>query len=179
MKAHGKGKRYDCILGLSGGTDSSYLAWWAHQQGLRPLVVHMDNGWNSELAVKNIENICTRLGWDLHTHVIDWEEFRELQLAYLRAGVIDIEVLTDHAIYAIIYRLAHKYKIKYTLNGYNYAQRLDVQQTRLRKHPRHLCEVWQWKEAENLSAPRLCRRTLVPHLPENRECECAELPALP
>ncbi|MEY3984142.1 MAG: hypothetical protein RL160_1701 [Bacteroidota bacterium] len=121
MKAHGKGKRYDCILGLSGGTDSSYLAWWAHQQGLRPLVVHMDNGWNSELAVKNIENICTRLGWDLHTHVIDWEEFRELQLAYLRAGVIDIEVLTDHAIYAIIYRLAHKYKIKYTLNGYNYA----------------------------------------------------------
>ncbi|MEN9511257.1 MAG: hypothetical protein RLZZ370_1076 [Bacteroidota bacterium] len=121
MKAHGKGKRYDCILGLSGGTDSSYLAWWAHQQGLRPLVVHMDNGWNSELAVKNIENICTRLGWDLHTHVIDWEEFRELQLSYLRAGVIDIEVLTDHAIYAIIYRLAHKYKIKYTLNGYNYA----------------------------------------------------------
>jgi N-acetyl sugar amidotransferase len=121
MKAKGQGQRYDCILGLSGGTDSTYLAWWAHQQGLRPLVVHMDNGWNSELAVKNIENICTRLGWDLHTHVIDWEEFRELQLAYLRAGVIDIEVLTDHAIYAVIYRLARKYNIKYTLNGFNYA----------------------------------------------------------
>jgi N-acetyl sugar amidotransferase len=121
MKTRGRGKKYDCILGLSGGTDSSYLAWWANQQGLRPLVVHMDNGWNSELAVKNIENICTRLGWDLHTHVIDWEEFRELQLSYLRAGVIDIEALTDHAIYAIIYKLARKYRIKYTLSGYNYA----------------------------------------------------------
>jgi N-acetyl sugar amidotransferase len=121
MKRNGKSRKYDCILGLSGGTDSSYLAWWTHQQGLRPLIVHLDNGWNSELAVKNIENICTRLGWDLHTHVIDWEEFRELQLAYLRAGVIDIEVLTDHAIYAMMYSLAYKYNIKYTLSGYNYA----------------------------------------------------------
>ncbi len=121
MKAAGKNRPYDCILGLSGGTDSSYMAWWTHQQGLRPLVVHLDNGWNSELAVKNIENICTRLGWDLHTHVINWEEFRDLQLAYLRASVVDIEVLTDHAVYAVVYKLAYKYKVKYTLNGYNYA----------------------------------------------------------
>ena len=121
MKKAGARGKYDCILGLSGGTDSSYMAWWAHQQGLRPLVVHLDNGWNSELAVKNIENICLKLGWDLHTHVINWEEFRDLQLAYMRASVVDIEVLTDHAIYAVVYELAKKYGVRYTLNGYNYA----------------------------------------------------------
>lgn len=121
MKSDGKGKKYDCIVGISGGTDSSYLALWAYEQGLRPLVVHMDNGWNTEIAVNNIENICHKLGYDLHTHVINWEEFRDLQLAYLKASVVDIEVLTDHAVQAVIYNLARKYKIKYTLNGYNYA----------------------------------------------------------
>ncbi|MCB0762302.1 MAG: N-acetyl sugar amidotransferase [Flavobacteriales bacterium] len=119
MKKDGQNKPYDCILGLSGGTDSSFMALWAHEQNLRPLVVHLDNGWNSELAVKNIENICSRLGFELHTHVIDWREFRDLQLAYLKASVVDIEVLTDHAIQAVILDLAAKYKIKYSLSGYN------------------------------------------------------------
>lgn len=121
IKEAGKNKPYDCILGVSGGTDSSYMAYWAKEQGLRPLITHCDNGWNSELAVKNIENICSKLQFELHTIVINWEEFKELQLAYLRAGVIDIEVLTDHAIYASILKVAKKYKIKYTLNGFNFA----------------------------------------------------------
>lgn len=121
MKQNGKGKEYDCILGVSGGVDSSFLAYWAKQNGLRPLIVHFDNGWNSELAVKNIQTLCDKLGFALQTYVIDWEEFKELQLAYLRASVVDIEALTDHAIYATIYRIAKKYGIKYTINGFNYA----------------------------------------------------------
>ena len=121
IKSHGKGKNYDCLLGISGGVDSSFLAYWAFENGLRPLVIHLDNGWNSELAVQNIQSICQKLNYDLHTHVIDWEEFKELQLAYLKASVVDIEVLTDHAITAVTYDIAKKYHIKYTLSGYNYA----------------------------------------------------------
>jgi N-acetyl sugar amidotransferase len=121
MKLAGKGKSYDCILGVSGGTDSSYMAYWAKEQGLRPLVAHFDNGWNSELAAKNIENICKKLGFELQTIVINWPEFKALQLSYLKAGVIDIEALTDHAIYATITRIARDHKIKYTLSGFNYA----------------------------------------------------------
>lgn len=121
IKENGKGKKYDCLIGLSGGTDSTFMAYWAFKEGLNPLVIHLDNGWNSELAVKNIENVCAKLNYDLHTHVIDWEEFKNLQLAYLRASVIDIEILTDHAISAIMYKMAQKYKIRYTLSGFNYA----------------------------------------------------------
>ena len=121
IKLSNKGHDYDCILGVSGGVDSSYLAYWAKENDLRPLIVHFDNGWNSELAVKNIQSICTLLGFELQTYVINWEEFKELQLAYLRAGVVDIEVLTDHAIYATIYEIAKKYKLKYTINGFNLA----------------------------------------------------------
>lgn len=112
-------KQYDCILGLSGGVDSSYLALIAKQQGLKPLCIHFDNGWNSELAVKNIENIVKKLGFDLTTFVINWEEFKDLQRAYLEAGVIDIEAITDHSIFASIYKLALKFKIKYILSGSN------------------------------------------------------------
>ncbi len=115
-----KGK-YNCLLGLSGGVDSSYLAYWAKQEGLKPLIVHFDNGWNSELAVENIHNICTQLGYDLQTIVIDWHEFKNLQLAYLKASVVDIEALTDHAIYATITQLANKNNIKYIVSGYNLA----------------------------------------------------------
>lgn len=112
---------FDSILGVSGGVDSTYLAYWAKKNNLNPLVVHFDNGWNSELAVKNIENICAKLNFQLHTYVINWEEFKELQLAYFKAGVIDIEVLTDHAISSSLFQMAKKYKIKYVLNGNNLA----------------------------------------------------------
>jgi N-acetyl sugar amidotransferase len=119
IKEAGKGKRYDCVLGLSGGVDSTYLAYLATQHGLRPLAVHLDNGWNSEIAVRNIESVVTRLGLDLETYVLDWEEFRDLQLAYLRASVIDIEALTDHAIYGTVYRLAAQNKLRFVLSGMN------------------------------------------------------------
>ncbi len=119
IKRAGKNKPYDCILGLSGGVDSSYLAYIAKKEGLRPLVVHFDNGWNSKLAVKNIEKIVSILGFELFTYVINWEEFKDLQLAYLKSSVIDIEVLTDHAIAATLYQIAAKNKINYFLSGYN------------------------------------------------------------
>ncbi len=119
IKDAGKGLPYDCIMGLSGGVDSTYVAWLAKKLGLRPLAVHFDNGWNSELAVMNIENIISRLEFDLYTYVIDWNEFRDLQLAYLRASVVDIEAITDHAIFATLYRLAGEKKIRYFLNGTN------------------------------------------------------------
>ena len=120
IKEEGKDNEYDCIIGISGGTDSTYLAYLVKKEfDLRPLAVHLDNGWNSKLAVKNISNIVRRLDIDLHTHVIDWEEFKSLQLAYLRASVIDIEVLTDHAIKAIIYRVAHENRVRTILPGFN------------------------------------------------------------
>lgn len=121
VRQSGMNKPYDCIMGLSGGVDSTYVAYIAKKQGLRPLAVHLDNGWNSELAVKNIENIVRKLDLDLYTHVIDWVEFRDLQISFFKAGVIDIEMLTDHAITAILYRLASKHGIKYILSGSNMA----------------------------------------------------------
>lgn len=119
IKEAGAGKEYDCIMGLSGGVDSTYVAYRAKQLGLRPLAVHFDNGWNSELAVQNIENIVNRLGLDLHTYVINWEEFRDLQIAYLKASVVDIEAISDHAIFATLFQLAGQKDIKYILSGGN------------------------------------------------------------
>jgi len=119
MKGLGKNSKYDCLIGLSGGVDSSYICYWAKQVGLRPLVVHFDNGWNSELAIKNIENIISKTGFDYYAYVINWEEFKDLQLAYIKASVIDIEVPTDQLIYASLNRIARKYKIKSIINGNN------------------------------------------------------------
>lgn len=119
IKKDGKKHEYDCILGVSGGVDSTYLALLVKEYGLRPLVVHFDNGWNSELAVSNIENIVNKLGYDLHTFVMDWEEFKDIQLAYLKASVVDIEVPTDQFIFAALNKLAKQYKIKYILSGHN------------------------------------------------------------
>lgn len=121
IKADGKGQPYDCILGLSGGVDSSYLAYKANEWELRPLVVHVDAGWNSELAVANIEAIVKHCNYDLHTHVVDWQEMRELQLSYLRAGVSNQDVPQDHVFFASLYHFAIKNGIRYILNGGNIA----------------------------------------------------------
>jgi N-acetyl sugar amidotransferase len=121
VKSYGKGKRYDCIIGLSGGVDSSYLAVKVAEWGLRPLVVHVDAGWNSELAVMNIEQICRRLGFDLVTHVVDWEEMRDMQLAFLRSNLANQDVPQDHAFFAALYGYAEKAGIKYVINGSNFA----------------------------------------------------------
>jgi N-acetyl sugar amidotransferase len=119
IKSAGKGNTYDCLIGLSGGVDSTYVAYLTKKFGLRPLAVHLDNGWNSELAVKNIENIISKLGIDLYTLVINWEEFKDIQLSYLRASVVDIEVVSDHAIFATMYKLAKEKNIGYILSGTN------------------------------------------------------------
>jgi N-acetyl sugar amidotransferase len=119
IKKDGKGKHYDCLIGLSGGVDSTYVALLARQFGLRPLAVHLDNGWDSELAVKNVENIITKLGFDLYTLVVNWEEFKDIQLSYLKASVVDIEVVSDHAIFATMHRLAKQHDTGYIISGTN------------------------------------------------------------
>jgi N-acetyl sugar amidotransferase len=119
IKEDGKGKKYDCIIGVSGGVDSTYVAYLAAKEGLRCLAVHLDNGWDSELAVANIEKTLKKCGFDLFTHVINWKEFKDLQRAYFKASVIDIEALTDHAIIAILYNIADKYGLKYIVSGSN------------------------------------------------------------
>jgi len=121
IKISEKCKEYDCIIGLSGGIDSSYMALKAYEWGLRPLVVHVDTGWNSELAVSNIESIVKHCGYHLHTHVVDWDEMRDLQLAYLRAGVANQDVPQDHVIFAAMYHFTIKYKLRYILSGGNIA----------------------------------------------------------
>jgi N-acetyl sugar amidotransferase len=112
---------YDCILGLSGGVDSSYLAIKAVEYGLRPLVVHVDAGWNSELAVQNIERLVKALKLDLHTIVIDWEEIRDLQVAFLRSGVANQDTPQDHAFFAALYKFAIKHRVNWVLSGGNLA----------------------------------------------------------
>lgn len=119
IKQYGSNRQYDCLIGLSGGVDSSYVAYKAKELGLRALCVHFDNGWNSEQAVMNIHHIVNKLGFDLSTYVINWDEFKDLQLAYLKASVIDIEVLTDHAIYGTMFKIAKDNDIKYVLGGHN------------------------------------------------------------
>jgi N-acetyl sugar amidotransferase len=121
IKSNGKGKEYDCIIGVSGGVDSTYVAYLTKQLGIRPLAVHFDNGWNSELAVSNIEKTLDHLGIDLYTYVIDWEEFKDLQLSFLKASTPDGEIPTDHAINALLFREANKRGIKYVINGMNFA----------------------------------------------------------
>lgn len=119
IKAAGKNNKYDCVLGLSGGADSTYLALLAKQHGLRPLLVHFDYSWNSELAVQNIENAVKTLGLDLYTYVMDWAEFRELQRSYFKASVLDLDVPADHMIFGALFKTANKFNIKYLLSGNN------------------------------------------------------------
>lgn len=122
IKKSGKGKKYDCIMGLSGGVDSSYLAHYATQElGLRVMAVHVDAGWNSEIAVNNIENIVKKLNIDLHTIVIDWEEMRDLQRAFFRASVPNCDIPQDHAFFAALYKESIKFKHKHVLTGGNMA----------------------------------------------------------
>lgn len=121
IKAGGKNKKYDCVLGISGGVDSCYLAYVLKNYGIRVLLVHMDNGWNSEEAVLNIKNVAARLGLDYESYVLDWEEFRDMQLAFLRASVIEAETPTDIAILGVLHRVAARYNVRYIISGSNNA----------------------------------------------------------
>lgn len=122
IKEEGRGSDYDCVIGLSGGVDSSYLAWVVVRElGLRPLAVHVDAGWNSEIAVHNIEQIVRKLDIDLHTEVVDWEEVQDLQRAYFRAGVANQDVPQDHVFFSTLYEVTIRNKINYFLSGGNLA----------------------------------------------------------
>jgi N-acetyl sugar amidotransferase len=121
IKEAGRRREYDCVLGISGGADSCYAAYVAKSLGLRPLAVHMDNGWDSDTAVKNIKNVAARLGIDYESYVLDWDEFKDLQLSFLRASVVEIETPTDMAIPATLHRVAAENRVKFIINGGNYA----------------------------------------------------------
>jgi N-acetyl sugar amidotransferase len=119
IKAAGQGKDFDCIIGMSGGIDSSYLTYIATEFGLRPLVFHVDAGWNSQEAVNNIEKLVDKLGLDLYTEVIDWNEMRDLQLAFFKSGVPHIDTPQDHAFFATMYKFAEQHDVKTILTGAN------------------------------------------------------------
>jgi len=120
IKKDGKDRQYDCLIGISGGVDSSYVAYLVKKvYGLRALAIHLDNGWNSELAVANVEHIVKKLDIDLSTYVLDWKEFRDIQISFLKASVSNIEIPTDHAIWALLIKTAAKYKIPYIIAGNN------------------------------------------------------------
>jgi N-acetyl sugar amidotransferase len=121
IKKSAKGNEYDCIIGVSGGVDSTYVAYLTKKLGLNPLAIHFDNGWNSELAVSNIEKTLDALEIDLFTYVIDWREFKDLQMSFLKASTPDGEIPTDHAINALLFREASKRGIKFIINGMNFA----------------------------------------------------------
>ncbi len=121
MKRSGQGKEYDCVLGLSGGIDSSYTAYLLKKFEVRTLLVHMDNGWNAEEAVRNMKNIADLLKFDYESYVLDWEEFKDLQLSFLRASVVEADTPTDIAILGALHEVAAKYSIKYIISGGNLA----------------------------------------------------------
>jgi len=153
LKRSSRGKRYDCIVGLSGGVDSSWSLVKAVELGLRPLAVHMDSGWNSELAQNNIANLVRTLGVDLHTHVIEWPEIRGLMEAFFAADVIDVEVLYDNAMLAVNYRQAAKYGLKYILAGTNIAtEGVDI--------PKR----WNWYKSDKRNIVGISRRFGGPKL---------------
>ena len=122
IKEKGKKNQFDSIIGLSGGLDSSYLLHMVVTRfNLRPLVFHVDGGWNTSLAVNNIEMLVEKLGLELYTEVINWEEMKDLQLAFFKSGVPHLDIPQDHAFIATLYHFANKYNIKYILNGSNIA----------------------------------------------------------
>jgi N-acetyl sugar amidotransferase len=122
IKNGGAGKDFDCIIGISGGVDSSYLTYIAKEKlGLRPLIFHIDTGWNSQISTNNIQRLIDKMGLDLYTEVINWEEMKDLQLAFFKASVPHIDWPQDHAIFAALYKFAAKHKVKYVITGANYS----------------------------------------------------------
>lgn len=119
IKQKGSDQKYDCLIGLSGGIDSTYVAYLTKEFGLRPLAIHLDNNWNAEIAEENITNIVNNLQLDLETYAVNWEEFKDLHTAFLKASVVDIEVVTDHGLAALMYKVADEKGIKYILSGSN------------------------------------------------------------
>lgn len=147
IKTQGKGKSYDCIIGVSGGVDSSWVLVQAKRLGLRPLAVHMDNGWNTQLAENNINNLVKTLGVDLYTQTIDRKEYNRLLQAFFDADVIDIELLYDNAMLAVNYQQANKYGLNYILSGSNKATE------GMRMPP-----TWNWFKYDKMNILALAKR---------------------
>ncbi len=143
IKVRGRGQDYDCLIGVSGGVDSTFVAYLTKKYGLRPLAVHLDNGWNSELAVKNIELTLSKLGIDLYTEVLDWDEFRDLQMSFLKASTTDMEIPTDHAILAVLWKRALSHGIKYIISGMNFRTESTFVQSWTYGH-------WDWRYIRGL-----------------------------
>jgi N-acetyl sugar amidotransferase len=146
VKHSGRGRRYDCIVGVSGGVDSSWALHQAIELGLRPLAVHMDNGWNSELAQHNIEQLVKRSGVDLYTHVIDWREYRKLMQAFFDADVVDVELLYDNAMTAVNLRQASAFGVRYILSGVNQAtegMRIPPGWNWFKRDRRNIVAIWR------------------------------------
>ncbi|MBK7250115.1 MAG: N-acetyl sugar amidotransferase [Gammaproteobacteria bacterium] len=145
IKRDGKGRDYDCIIGMSGGVDSSYVTYLAKERlGLRPLVFHVDAGWNSQEAVNNIEKLVDALHLDLHTEVIDWEEMKDLQLAFFKAQVPHVDTPQDHAFFAALYNFAAAHGFKYILTGANYSTECVREPLEWHYHAsdlRQLCDI--------------------------------------
>lgn len=121
IKDKGKNRKYDCLVGISGGVDSCYTAYLCQKWGLKPLLIHMDNGWNSDIAVKNVKKIVDKLGLDYMSYVLDWSEFKEIQLGFLKSSIVDLEMPTDIAIAASLYKTANKNNIPFIVSGGNYS----------------------------------------------------------
>lgn len=122
IRNHGRGRDHDCVIGVSGGVDSSYVTYLAKEQfGLRPLLLHVDAGWNSRQSVNNIEKLVDGLGLDLHTEVVDWLEMQDLQLAFFKAQVPHLDTPQDHAFFAALYNFAAKNSVPYVITGANYS----------------------------------------------------------
>ncbi len=138
----GTSGKYHAVIGLSGGVDSSYVTHLAKQMDIRPLIVHFDNGWNSDKSVANIKKIISKCSFDLETLVINWPEFKDLQRSFFKAGVIDIEVLTDHAIMATLFKLRKQYRIPYVLSGANFTT----------EHGMPLAWLWRKQDATNIKS---------------------------
>jgi N-acetyl sugar amidotransferase len=143
IKKKGRNHTYDCIIGVSGGRDSTYLLYVAKKLDLRPLAVHVDNGWNNEIAVSNIKSATEILGIDLHTVVLDWEEFKDLQRAFLKASVNDADANFDYVANSALYRTAYKEKINYILNGHSFRTEGNNSKTWTYIDPRYLKDVYK------------------------------------
>jgi N-acetyl sugar amidotransferase len=148
IKQEGQGKDFDCIIGMSGGIDSSYLTYLAKTElGLRPLLFHVDTGWNSPVAVNNINMLVDKLGLELRTEVISWAEMRDLQLAFFKSGVPHVDTPQDHACFAAMYKFAEQYKVKYILTGANYS-------TECIRNPLE----WMWYQSDSIQLRDIHRR---------------------
>lgn len=164
IKERGRGREYDCLLGVSGGLDSTYAAYLLKESGLRVLAVHLDNSWNAEIAEANMQTALKKLGIDLYIFKADWKEFKDLQIAFLKAGTPDLEIPSDHAIVAVLFQEAEKRKISYIIEGGNVVSEVIMPQS-------WACGHWDWKYISSTQkAFGSCKLKSFPHFNFIQRC---------